>query len=337
MLPDIMERFDTISVPPERRVDYWCELVSRMTSPVSFMPESDSDVQCTLMRGVYERFTFSHAVTSEIKVFRSKEHARQARGFNYLYLQLEGTGELVCQGQSVKTLKNSLILFDESTPYRFKALSPIRTMAIGIPSSLVAARLPGYRDIVMRPLDTNTGIIQILQSSLRAMNALFVEQDVRNFPHAVFMSLIELLAASVDEVTDGQTDSSTIARWAGKIRAYVEAHLDDPDLSPASISRDLGISARYLRLIFADSNKDPGQGETLRRYILRRRLEECATRLADEKFRCGSITELAHSWGFSDSSYFARRFIEQFGVTPRAFRVAKQARQEEAAEMPSRH
>lgn len=321
MLPGVMERYDTGSVPPERRIGYWGDVVTRTTSPAAFDCAGQDELHCSLTLGAFERFTFSHAVTSEISVFRGKEHTHAARGSSYLYLQLEGAGELVSIGKTVQTGPGSLILFDESTPYRFKALSPVRTMAIGFPSSLMATRLPGYRDIAMRALDGDEGLHQVLQAALRSMNSLFVNQGMRRFPRAMFLSLIEMLAASIEDVGACEDNAGTLARWAGKIRAYVEANLDDPDLTPASISAAFGISARYLRLIFAKSGDTPGETETLRRFILRRRLEECAMRLADASNRAQSITELAHSWGFSDSSYFARRFIEYFDATPRAYRA----------------
>lgn len=331
MLPVVAERYDTLTVPRERRGRYWGEIVAKTTTPAAFETPEAGDLRCSLTRGVFERFTVSHVDTSEFSMFRGKEHMASTTGVSYLFMQLEGEGELVSKGRSIKTTAGSLILFDETTPYRFKALSPLRNMAIGVPSSLIATRLPAHRDIEMRPLDGSCGVNQVLQASMRSIDTLFVEQDVRNFPRALFMSLVELLAASTEDVRSCDANVTTMTRWAGKIRAYVEANLDDPDLTPAAIAAAFGISPRYLRLIFAESNEILCGDETLRRYILRRRLEQCAIRLAEPASSVGSITLLAHSWGFSDSSYFARRFCEHFGMTPRVYRSAMQRKQADAA------
>jgi AraC-like DNA-binding protein len=34
-----------------------------------------------------------------------------------------------------------------------------------------------------------------------------------------------------------------------------------------------------------------------------------------------TITEIAFSWGFSDSAHFSRSFRKQFGICPRVFRA----------------
>jgi len=45
-------------------------------------------------------------------------------------------------------------------------------------------------------------------------------------------------------------------------------------------------------------------------------MELCDPRSAER-----NITEIAFFWGFSDSSHFSRSFKQQFGVSPRTFRL----------------
>lgn len=316
-----MESFDTTNVLPESRIGFWQDLVSRKTAPVSFDSCDADEIHCKLLSCQVERFSFSHSQTSQIKIFRGKEHTKKARGSSYLYLQLDGEGEFLCHGSTQRTGAGSIILFDETTPYRFRAVSPVRTLAVGIPSTLIAAKLPGYRDVAMQVIDGNEGASSVLQATIRSMDSLLIRQELRTFSRSMFHGVIELLAASLDDrEEDCAVNAPAMTRWAGKVRQYVEANLDDPNLSPATIANEFCISPRYLRLIFADSGNEHQKEETLRRFILRRRLEECADRLAEPEFRYASITDLAHGWGFSDSSYFARRFTEYFGLAPRAFR-----------------
>lgn len=317
------KHFDVRSVVAGQRLRYWEDVVARNTSPAAFRPEDEENFESSLVQGAFERFTFTQVDSSALSAFRGKEHTKQSRGFIHLCLQIHGSAEIFSQGQTRLAAENSLILYDEATPFRFRALSPVKTVAVGFPASLVMARLPSFRDVVLRPLDATAGINQVLLASLTAMDRLFSERHMQHFSHPVFLSLIDLLAASIEEATDCQTNQSTMAAWAGKVRAHVEANLDDPELSPSSIASTFAISPRYLRLIFADGQGTGGCSETLRRYILRRRLEECAAMLALPGATYNSITMLAYNWGFSDSSYFARRFVEYFGVTPRDFRAQR--------------
>jgi len=315
--------FDVNEVGAQQRLRYWEDVVARNTSPVAFVPEDEGSFASSLNQGMFERFTFTQVESSAVSAFRRKEHVQKGRGLIHLCLQLHGTSEIDSNGQTRLAGENSLILYDESTPFRFRALSPVKTIAIGFPTSFVMARLPSYSDVVLRPLDGLDGINQVLHASLMAMDRLFAERQMRYFSYPVFLGMIDLLAASIEEASACKTQVSTMAAWAGKVRAYVEANLDDPDLSPASIASQFGISPRYLRLIFADGQGSGGYSETLRRFILRRRLEECASMLTLPDARYGSITMLAYNWGFSDSSYFARRFVEHFGVTPSDYRSRK--------------
>jgi AraC-like DNA-binding protein len=67
----------------------------------------------------------------------------------------------------------------------------------------------------------------------------------------------------------------------------------DPDLSPSTLARQLGVSVRTLHRAFAATQ------ETMAGYVRRRRLERArADPLADR----GSVSGLAAHWQFADSS-----------------------------------
>lgn len=336
MQAEAFRQFNVRHVDVEQRLRYWEDIVARNTSPAAFVPEDEEHFESSLIQGTFERFTFSQVDSSALSAFRGKEHAQNGRGLIHLCLQLHGSVEIYSNGQTRCAGENSLILYDEATPFRFRSLSPVKTIAVGFPSSLIMARLPAYRDVVLRPLDGTAGINQVLHASLTAMDRLFAERRMRHFSYPVFLGLIDLLAAAIVEAPDCKTHVSTMAAWAGKVRAHVEANLDDPELSPASVASQFGISPRYLRLIFSQGQEDADGSETLRRFILRRRLEECANILALPDSTYGSITMLAYNWGFSDSSYFARRFVEHFGMTPRDFRAGKMREKEMEALASSR-
>jgi AraC-like DNA-binding protein len=97
-------------------------------------------------------------------------------------------------------------------------------------------------------------------------------------------------------------------------RRYIEAHLREPDLSSCSVAEALGISSRYLRMLFS------GKEESVSRYILRRRLEECARQLSNAMWRGRTLTEIAFAYGFNSSAHFTRAFRAEYGMTPSEYR-----------------
>ena len=320
-----VRRFDVRTVDEGQRLKYWEGVVAETACAASFETEDPASFYSTITQATFGRCTLSQVNSSAVKVLRGKDQLRHSRGFCCLCLQVSGSSEIETPSRKSIAGPNGIILYDDTTPYRFRSLSPVHTIAVGLPTTMMEALLPQYRDIALRPLDGDAGITKVLLSAIYAMNDLFVAGTVANFSHSTFVGLINLLAASMDEVSSCEINLSTLSRWGGKVRAYIERNLDDPDLTPSSIASQFGISPRYLRLIFADS-KAGESDETLRRYVLRRRLEECAKRLADPDKWDLPITALAYSWGFSDSSYFARCFSHQFGMAPTDYRISVQQR-----------
>jgi AraC-like DNA-binding protein len=100
----------------------------------------------------------------------------------------------------------------------------------------------------------------------------------------------------------------------GRIETFIQANLADPALTPADIAAEAHISVRHLHRLFES------QGRSVSDWIRERRLEACRAALSDPCMENKSITEIAFSWGFSDSSHFSRSFRKSFGTSPRQFR-----------------
>lgn len=94
---------------------------------------------------------------------------------------------------------------------------------------------------------------------------------------------------------------------------YLESHLADPALSPRAIAAGLGMSLRYLHLLFE-------AGDSVGATILARRLDRCRSALHDPTER-RTISEIAFAWGFNDAAHFSRTFKARFGMSPRDARA----------------
>src|SRR6266702_1665162 len=102
-----------------------------------------------------------------------------------------------------------------------------------------------------------------------------------------------------------------------RIINFIEAHLNDPDLTPTRIAEACKMTARYLHHLFSD------QDETVARYILRRRLEACSRALQSGAQRGRTVTAIAFDYGFNSPTHFGRVFRAKFNVTPREYRREK--------------
>ncbi len=80
------------------------------------------------------------------------------------------------------------------------------------------------------------------------------------------------------------------------------------------IAREVGVTPRYVQMVFAS------MGTTPLAYIRRQRLQLGAQHLLREGSNC-SITDLSFGLGFNDPSHFSRSFKSQYGVGPREYRT----------------
>jgi AraC-like DNA-binding protein len=100
-----------------------------------------------------------------------------------------------------------------------------------------------------------------------------------------------------------------------RIRDVIEAHLTDPDLTPARIAAACGTSVRGLHRHFV------GARMSVCEWIRARRLERCREELEDPRWSGRTITEIAFRWGFNDAAHFSRAFKAHYGTSPRAVRA----------------
>jgi AraC-like DNA-binding protein len=99
-----------------------------------------------------------------------------------------------------------------------------------------------------------------------------------------------------------------------KIKVFIDARLDDPELTTATIAAAHYISPRYLQKLFE------AEGSTVTDWIRRRRLDRCKRELLDPRNVGEPISRITARSGLLDSSHFSRLFRATYGMSPREFR-----------------
>jgi transcriptional regulator GlxA family with amidase domain len=82
-----------------------------------------------------------------------------------------------------------------------------------------------------------------------------------------------------------------------------------------SLARAAGLSPFHFVRTFQQLT-----GVSPHQYVMRARLREAAARLVDESAK---VLDIALDCGFGDASNFNHAFKREFGVSPRAFRLAR--------------
>lgn len=128
---------------------------------------------------------------------------------------------------------------------------------------------------------------------------------------------LEVLAARLArelDVQDWATPEERRHALLTTIQAFIQQHLGDPQLSPATIAAAHHISLRSLHQLFHEA------GLTVAGFIRRRRLERCRRDLADPALAYRPVAAIASKWGFSSPGDFSRAFRAAHGLPPAEYR-----------------
>jgi AraC-like DNA-binding protein len=249
-------------------------------------------------------------------------HVAQTRERRFrIVLVRRGNVRVRHAGQEAVLEQGDFALLDDALPYRMEFDEPNQSLHVSIAPSAIKLYLPaparvcGFRMPADRPLNRVAGTMLV---------ALWTEienGDLRPAQRpALARSFLQVIAASyaVDHACAIDRSVTAAARRT-EIKQYIETHLRSPDLTPTTIAAALGLSARYVRLLFAE------EGDSVMAYLKRRRLEECAFELAQPQWSGRSITATAADWGFRSVTHFTRAFKAAYGATPSAYKNAHAA------------
>ncbi|WP_236261625.1 helix-turn-helix transcriptional regulator [Pseudogulbenkiania ferrooxidans] len=128
--------------------------------------------------------------------------------------------------------------------------------------------------------------------------------------------VVAATAGVLRALDDASADTRQEPPLVARVRVLVQNQLGDHQLSVRRLAAQSGCTADYLSHLFSQTT-----GEHLAAFINRQRMERAA-RLLGESARAGK--EVAWACGFATQSYFIRTFRAHFGVTPKAWRAARE-------------
>ncbi len=311
-----MESYSTSTVHSNEKIDYWQDLCSRAYADLALAPRDHRSFEGTLRRASAGPFTFVKVSSSAAKVTRSEEHVTPAAGRRFdIFLTLSGASLCFHNGRQAQLGAGDFTLVDISLPYRFEFEDVCSAVSIGMPESLIRKYLPVPGELLCRPMSGRLGVNRLASMMIDCLCDQVQSGQLSDIGPSLVRGVLDVVATAYAAAADGPvSDSASASSRRVQIRAFIEANLRDPGLTPRRIATALGISPRYLRLLFSQED------DTIARYVMRRRVEEVAQRLSDPLWRGTTITAIAYDWGFGDAARFARAFREQFGSSPSRYR-----------------
>jgi AraC family transcriptional activator of tynA and feaB len=313
-----LDVYSTAAVPRGARASYWNDIYARQFAQVTFNPVDRESFEAELRVGAVGPIGIARMQSKSTDIERTRQHISRSEGriFSFL-LQARGTGVFSHYGHETRMEEGDFTLCDSASPHRFNCSEGTELIILRTSPEVLRSYLPDPEQFCGLRLAANKGITGTAANLVRKLWSLAESGLPEKFSAMVARNVLDIMATSYAMAFDNPfADSSAVSARRLQAKRYIEAHLREPDLTPCTVAGALGISPRYLRMLFCGGN------ENASRYILRRRLEECAKQLSSALWRGHTITEIAFSSGFNSAAHFTRVFRDEYDVTPTQFRNA---------------
>ncbi len=316
-----VERFTTDSAPIDARLAFWNSLASQTFNNLVI----DADEPCAfhgeMVRAALGDILWMSAESSAARVTRTNDPMRSERPSRCfdLHFQLEGRSFNSQAGREAVLEAGEFTLCDASQPYSVRFAEANHMLCLKVPAEALAARIGDPDALICRPMQARRGGAAILSGFLRTVwDQLKDGEGEEGWADTVSTVILDLMALAYRPLQHAGGEESLRASRRVQARAIVHDRLCDPELGVGTIAEALGVSSRYVQLLFAEAETTPSA------YIMDRRLDLAAERLRGSVAR-GAVTQVALSVGFNDLTHFGRAFRRRFGVNPSDYRAGVRA------------
>ncbi|MGW7368381.1 helix-turn-helix domain-containing protein [Streptomyces sp. NPDC054841] len=316
--------FDAATVPDRTRLRRWSEAVARAMVPVTVIPQGSLPFNG---RTVTERL--GHLLISTIeadpqRIIRTQRRIAHDAGRTERFVAVAVAGPVGARiqqgGRSADLEPGMLGVWDTGRPHVLDLADRTRLRVCLVPRRTLGVadhQLEGVTATAIEPDGPVAAVVGPLLCTLADTAANCPEPVVERLAGNVTDLLATLVAQRAPGVA-GDAAGSRRAR-AREVRAYVDRHLGDPELSPQSIAAAHHMSVRALHKLFE------GEEITVSRWIQHRRLEECSRELAWHR-PAPTVSAVSRRWGFSNAAHFSRLFRAAYGMPPREWRDTRGGR-----------
>lgn len=249
------------------------------------------------------------------QIIRTSQNIRQDQGENYfLIMQRDGRALMAQNETAAMLMPGDIILIDSAKPSEFTFFGDRSTqISLHLPRTEVEDRFGAeiQGGLSMSHNDpTAKAIHAVITKAVRSEQA---SRQVSYLRDALFGLLGAFLFDQKQGLPDQRTDS--VCEGAPLLMRsldVIEASFRDPEFVVRNIADALSVHPRQVQRAFENL------GVTPTKFLLAKRLEFARARLEARLLGRNEdlISDIAYEAGFSDLSYFNRRFRQVFGCAP---------------------
>lgn len=316
------EKFSTESVLPTQRVHRWNDYGSETLCNLTVDPFDRETFSATLSRFEFGPLGLISMVSTGARASSGMggcgEWAVPEKDALLLVLPEQGPG--VCTQNNVHMAVEAGDLFfrDLTRPWIHSCPGNMRQLMLKIPFSALLSRVEDPTSLLGVAFSAKRPAVAMAADVVRSVHRTLTAEPEGEWHGALsdmVLDTVRLLHQSIASTGCWQVERQQRSVIRRDAMRYIMSHLDDAELSIASVASALGVGQRRLQRAFIEAGETPSQ------FILAQRLDWAARELSRAQGGTrSSILDVAFSVGFNDASHFSRSFARRYGVSPRSYK-----------------
>lgn len=298
---------------PRERFDLFKGLVDELFCPMEMdAPRAVRDsFDARLDAANFGSVQLVRVATSPVRVRRRGEDIARIADPPYLVkFQLKGESLWSQRGREVHVRPGDFVICSTAEPYCLSFFGEYEMPVLVVAESSMRRLTSNPDQFLGRRMSGDEADCSLLCSFV-AQIAARMHKLPELMVHRVQANVLDLLGA----VLSVRAHHGAVSReqLLAQIRVYIQDHLHDRHLGPATIAGAFGISTRLVHALFE------AEPSTVGRYIRKLRVASCRRTLESANPARISLTDVALQWGFYDLSHMTRCFRDEYGEPPRRF------------------
>ena len=303
-------RFSTNRLPERERLTGLREILGRKMSRLEFEPLTPSFHADVALRSVGS-LGLASIDHSLMRVSRTRELL--ADGEDTLVFQIPAGGGVAAQlGREATIDPGDAVLASSADVGTFTCTSANgKSLLISLARRELLPLVADFDAVLLTQVRRGSAALQLLMRYLDA----FAEMPAMppELQQAAVKHVYDLVAMALGATRDARETARGRGVRAARLsaaKAFILHNLGRTDLMAATVAAHLGVTPRYIHMLFQD------EAESFSEFLLRERLMRAHRVLVDRRLAGRPISAIAFDAGFSDLSYFNRTFRRRFGMTP---------------------
>ncbi|WP_043284344.1 AraC family transcriptional regulator [Paraburkholderia oxyphila] len=308
----IHSHFDVRNEPVSRQLLSWRERVGHVIDIVASRVQTEQPFYGAIDLFVVDDIVITDCWTDELMLERTIARISRdnVRSFAF-HVFLEG-GVVPSARRQGELCREGILALDMDQPIRMHRQA-CRVITLFAPGALLQQFIADPAALHGRVLQRASPMVRLIVQHVTAlaerMGSVAIDEARRSLT-----ATAQLLTAAFAQEAGLAGDARAAVRAAmfDKVRRYVQANLQDSDLSPESVLDALGLPRPTLYRLF---QHEGGIGA----YIRHLRLRQAADDLVRHPHL--PVTDIAYGHGFKSASDFTRAFRRAYDMTPQDIRA----------------